>query len=653
MRKKIKENYMRMITMFVLALLCFTIFWGGQHSAPIVYADTIVENVELDKTNVMDDLKSSTKDGVLFNISDYAFDERKETSVYMFAEYCYSFYSNLRGNYGLYVYVHNPKGLKFNLSSSLNTITLRAGADDSAAYIKYGLLFLNQCEIQNYEGLFLKFKVNLSSEQKAAIFDTLASDKRVYSVGEIELLTKGATNATSVTVSTDYTFEGYAKGYGADNKAESTLVCKEEQSDVLEDLKVHPTYYRPAAPNGKDLYTQDSLHSVYFAIPNDFIKTFGNLYALHATWLDALTKPMLVTGNETVFETLSSFLGKEIDNHTENLDYAYLGRHKTGSEAGTSGNYHSGGYCYNLPNAWSSNYVSCDKRLTALYWLFFAGAGTDSADNFIVPSETIKAKLATLSEQFGGELVNDKYSRSLFENVATSFTEVNITSDDTFNLASATISKDFWDKLFGLDGEVTSITYDGVQAIQPIADSDITGNTAEDCKNLYISSADYTDFVQFYNDNKDDSTVFLFRYQITDYRSEEATLFQKGALSMWTEKDTNAYFFQETINLDFDVIDVTFSNGEKTTVIPVAMSPVDIISDGTPPLDTNSDKGRDWWKILLAVLALIVLLVILMPILPYIVQVILWIILLPFKLIAAIVKAFKKKPKDTGQKKKK
>ena len=235
------------------------------------------------------------------------------------------------------------------------------------------------------------------------------------------------------------------------------------------------------------------------------------------------------------------------------------------------------------------------------------------------------------------------YSSILFETVADSFTDVNITSDDTFDLASATISKDFWDKLFGLDGEVTSITYDGVQAIQAISDSDITGNAAEDCKNLYISSADYAEFVGFYNANKAESTVYLFRYQVTDYRAEEATLFQKGSLSMWTEKDTNAYFFQETFNLDFDVIDVTFSNGEKTTVIPVAMSPIDIISDGTPPLDTNSDKGREWLKILLAVLLLIVLLVVLMPLLPYIIKGIVWIISLPFKAIKAIVNAFKKK----------
>ena len=56
---------------------------------------------------------------------------------------------------------------------------------------------------------------------------------------------------------------------------------------------------------------------------------------------------------------------------------------------------------------------------------------------------------------------------------------------------------------------------------------------------------------------------------------------------------------------------------------------------------------------ILGILALILLLVILMPILPYIAKLIVWIILFPFKLIAAIFKgtskAAKKKPKGIGQ----
>lgn len=66
----------------------------------------------------------------------------------------------------------------------------------------------------------------------------------------------------------------------------------------------------------------------------------------------------------------------------------------------------------------------------------------------------------------------------------------------------------------------------------------------------------------------------------------------------------------------------------------------------------NKPEGGlpDWLKIILAVLGLLILLVVLMPVLPYIAKAIVWVISLPFKGIAAIVKAVKKKkPKDTGQ----
>ena len=66
----------------------------------------------------------------------------------------------------------------------------------------------------------------------------------------------------------------------------------------------------------------------------------------------------------------------------------------------------------------------------------------------------------------------------------------------------------------------------------------------------------------------------------------------------------------------------------------------------------NKPEGGlpDWLKLIIAVLLLILVLVILMPVLPYIAKVIVWVISLPFKGIATIVKAVKKqKPKDMGQ----
>ena len=333
-----------------------------------------------------------------------------------------------------------------------------------------------------------------------------------------------------------------------------------------------------------------------------------------------------------------------------------LGAYKytAGSQASGYPDSHKYGYGYNIFDSYTSGNGGFfeneyfGSNLDVLNLLFNAGEGTDSADDFIVSSEYILQEMLRMTKNLGGELVNGKYSKALFESVDEEFTDINIKSDKVFNLSSVTIQKDFWDKLFGLDGEISK-TFDGVQAIYSVKDTDITGNAVIDCNNLYISTSDYEHFKTFYETNTEDSTVFLFRYQVSDYISQEATSFKKdydifGAYVGIDKIDTNSYFFQQTVNLDFDVIDVTFSNGEVDTVIGVANTPIDVIPDATPPLITTSDDNSlSWWEILIAVILVVLLLIFLQVtgFLPVILKVIGFIILLPFRIIAWIVKGIK------------
>ena len=107
-----------------------------------------------EQTNVLDDLKKATVNGEPFNLTKYNFDESKPTQIISFVEYCYSFYSEKQDNFGLYAYVYNPKGLKFNLYSPLNKIQIALDASTDAHYTKYSLKYLNCSTETNYEGLF-------------------------------------------------------------------------------------------------------------------------------------------------------------------------------------------------------------------------------------------------------------------------------------------------------------------------------------------------------------------------------------------------------------------------------------------------------------------------------------------------------------------
>lgn len=122
MRKFLKVHFQHIIGMLLLLVLCITM-WGGQVSAPYVYADTGKE-LKYDDTNALDDLQSSTIDGEPFEIADYPKNAQGTVQMITFVEYCYSQYENGFGNYALYVYLYNPALVEFVTISTQNKIQI-------------------------------------------------------------------------------------------------------------------------------------------------------------------------------------------------------------------------------------------------------------------------------------------------------------------------------------------------------------------------------------------------------------------------------------------------------------------------------------------------------------------------------------------------
>ena len=664
MRKILKQIFTAVIS---FALTLITVVAGIFPATIFVTAE---EGITYEQTDALDDLKGSIVNGKEFSLTEYAFDESKDTQVLSFVEYCYSFYENLQDNYGLHVYVYNPKGLVFTVDHPLNQIQFAYGLSTSQNYTKYQLAFLNYSTEAAYKGLFYKFKVVMTEAQKQTLLQGLNSSERVYRVSGIELLEQGKTNATEYSVETTYRYSGYAAGYGSDSSAGNTLACNSEQAEALT-LNVYSTAYRPSGTNGKNNYTQDSLHSVYFAVPNAVIKKYGGMSAIHATWKNAVLKPSLVTGNETAYDKILPYLGQVISkdedslvNYDSVLNYMYLGAYikKTGALNTETFTYD---YSFNCDTDHFMNTASqtgnrvvegIGENINPLYMLFYAGSGTDSADNYTVSSEDILLKLKESVAKYGGELVNGKYSEKVFSHVDENYTEVNIKADEEYSLTSEKIAQSWWEKIFGLSHVETSTTFNGIQAIYPVKESDLSGTAEEVAKRLYISQGDYAKFKEYYEANKELCTIYLFRYQTSDYVAQEASLLvqEKDWLGdeVWNKKDTNAYFFYQTVNLDFDIIDVTFSNGETDTVIPVVSNPIDVVPDATPPVYTESDVLNEWMKwIRLAVICIvaIVLIIVFWQFVGPFFKAIWWIICLPFKAIGLLFK--KKKDKESEEKK--
>lgn len=702
MKRILYKSISRLLCFLVAVIICITAYFGVQ---PIFSANAASPNstIEFNQTNVLDDLSEMTIDGKPFELKDYAFDEKRQPTVLSLVEYCYSFYSERQGNFGLYLYVWNPQGLEFDIASGRNTVELSYA--DKQDYVKYPLSLCSRSTAANYEGLFYKFKIVMTNTQREEMLRDLNSSERVYHVVGIELLTSGQSNPVDYDVNGYFRYSGYAAGYGPNSQAESTLDYTRESGEVLTiDDGIHQTFFRPEGASNLNGDVQDTLQSIYFSVPNSFFEQYGRLSALRMAYLKCFTHWILLTGRQDVYEGLQTYLGVNTNGYV-NGDSLYSYRNSRGQALPSEWAFSGDGVSYNLP-------ITNAVQLGALAYLALViptdSWGMDIADDYVVPWETLLTFMQAYHDNFdydreywdasyipphiegsdyeqGGTVHFDTpydgayvevggktyaYSRALFDMVADSETVIDIPAEKEYSLTNMTVGKQWWDGLFGLDGsyEISSNDYDGIQAIKIVESEDFKSTEQLTCDGLYIDRNDYAEFKTFYNEaTAQEETVVIIRYDVSQYQSVEVRQgrpYVNGQSSGWDDSDTNARAFRQYVYLDLDVISLSFDNGEETVVIPVVSDPIDAGSDGTPAIDTSSDKSNwwaeHWWQVVLGALALIILLVILMPILPYLVKAVVWVIALPFKLIGAIFKgignAVKKRkrssaPKSTSKKK--
>ena len=577
------------IAFAVVIVICSLFFSITSSGGAKALAATRGVSEAYEARNVWDDLQGMTADGEGLDLSVYNFDAHKNVQIITFVEFCYSPFSGKQGDFGLYAYVYNPRGADWTKNEELNKIQLRVGGKSTDKFTKYPLKYLNRSNAAGSEGLFYKFKVEMTDSQRSSVLGSLNAAGRVYEVSGIELYSEGA-SATDYKTANKYTYTGLAEGYGVEWAEGDTLKCECAGMDVTLTLDTHSTFYRPEGNNGKDAYTQDSLHSVYFAVPNTILSKYGGLSAVHATWMNAVTTPIFVTANETMYRALLPYIGTTVPSYREFREtnpYGFI----------------SGLGIYN-----SFNNAIGVEDLTRLNYIFPVENG--SVENYVVSGDRLIEYMHDYTKAHGaGELVLGKFSRELFESVDAKFTDINVQATDGYTLTSEKLGKTWWQKLFGGSYVASHEEFTVLEAIHPVTEKDLSGTKEEVCDRLYIDGSDYAEFKE-YCDNVNDSTVFLFRYQVTDYKSSQCDEYQWIGTPLQPEisqmLDKNAYLAQQTVNLDFDIIDVTCRKGNVETVIACVMSPMDIVPDVTPPPDFN--VYSDFWIYALIIIAAAVVL---------------------------------------------
>lgn len=219
-------------------------------------------------------------------------------------------------------------------------------------------------------------------------------------------------------------------------------------------------------------------------------------------------------------------------------------------------------------------YTASDVTIDALQYVFLADG---SADDYTLSAELLvgnnqtgeKGYFELYTAEHGGELVQDKYSAALFSEVADQMTDVTIRATDTFSLTEEIISH--------------TISND-----------------------LYFDETDIPEFVQYCAQAETNrETVYLFRYMQSGYLAYECAEYLRGE-GDWTIfgtqfgydfVDTDAYLMQMWVQLDFDIIDLTFTAHNIDTIIPVVATPQDMAADGDHPIITTDDIdwGLVWW----------------------------------------------------------
>ena len=670
----------------LIRMLCFALVFvmggGGVFSAFSLTASAEEVAFDINTSSPLDDLQGATIDGAVFSVANFNASKINAWKVITLYEYGYSVQSPEYFN--LYFYVYFPSMEEFEKVRTEYDggfyAALKCG--DQQEISRYPIEYVNHAEDPLFKGVFSKFKLSLTEEILLEIWGALDPEKRVYSTSYLDFMTWYDEGIRRIPYSGTFSCMGYMQGLDSSSAEASTLVMASDRKDTLH-LDVKSTYYDIDLVNNDDgdgltaeIDARDRLHSVYFSVPNHLISEYGEMTAVRATWMEALTAPALVAGDKALYDYMSQYLdvdyGANLSGNTD-LQYILLTDYTDFPDIGANKNFHSGyalGFSYaTVQHLLNNGNAGWCKYVSPLRFLFKPSVfGEDAADKAIITAEEMRKALLDrsnaapgLSNMFFTSPSGAQYYRPLFESVSDPKV-LSIRADDDFVLTGQMISQNWWQKIWG-DSTVKEVEATHVKGIQKVTEDDFTVKALIEAydamgrgdvfalealkieveerpsmeKQLVIESgllndyfyiSDSEAFSDYYAEKTDaGETVYLLRYRVSDYLSEEATVFYNASGEPGEENyeyvGTNAYVFQMETDLGFDILDVTLTKEGVDTVIPVVMDAKDIFHDAKPPVNTNSDAEEknfvlDLLKIILFVVILIVIFIALSFAMPFI-----------------------------------
>lgn len=663
------------ITTFLLVLVVILAL-GGELLLSLfaVRASAVVDIQSYDNSPIESDMANMEE-------AKYPANQFGECEVVGFMEYCYSENSAYSSVYGLYVYVYNPTEKPLIMREGANEIQIATSykADGTQNEVEdLGLTYLDNTD--NHR--FYKFKITDSSRlfSVAKDYAALWNGKRRYEVTAINMMFEGSADAKSFGASRIYEFTGYAAWCGEPSIAVSTLECQYYGGQSVH-LQVYDTNYR-FGHKGNNLY--DDLQSVYFSLPNEYYRRWGDLSKITAEWYQYKTSPMFVTTDMEAYSALFDMRNKRINEKGQlidengnvlsedvqtywrvlweetwvqaeyNLHIFEKGFNPVCREDIDDDKWYDGtifgddSYHYSLGSDLFEKDFSFINRLD---WIFPITKEIESLDDYRVSSEEVKKYIKDYTNTFPEQdKIQGKYASNLFERYdGDGYKSNSFEVSDVQNYVDKNDNQSFWEKLWGMNETATG----SYSPIVTISQGDLYLSAEAFSDKYFVNKDDATKIIEFAKSSyENDETPVLLRFAKTDYYASNAR-FDYAEEDKFDMSDVDGYVAQEYVFLNFDILSLeyTSADGFTKTVIGVVADSIDIINGLTAPEDAPVEE-EEWWQKIMFVLGLILIIVfidkIVRPIVWFakliwsgiklIFSIIWWIVTAPFRLIAWFLK---------------
>ena len=639
------------------------------------------ENETYETTPIEDDLKD-------IDILEYPKNPAGRVQIISFMEYCYSNRPFLAEAYGLFFYVYNPTEQELRTDEGANVVEMATeyGADgEPSDYDNLPLIVLDYTD--NHR--FYKFKLEDGLEvlQREKEYAAAHDDTRRYDISSIQLWAEGERTAEDYPVALTYRWTGYAKGCGEYSNAESTLDCQAEDLLTL-DIPLYHTNAAGEKVSNQTYYRTDrsslganhrwQIDTVYFSVDKEIGDEYGLLQKIKAKWYEYQTQFIYVTSDEELKSALTPSIGVDISGYSNEDIHEKIGfgfgdfvTSVTGYDSATM--YWNWGYALIRGRAQSNPFVgntwynNVDERVNQIDWLFQvenAGQNTvtenelwdyaeDYSKKFGVSTTDEYLRLLGLSDALftdGTAIHGDGKEVQRGENI------LEFDTDATFDLRSYDSTLSGWDRFhnwwYGIENG-SSWEINDLRPIEEIMADRISSlsGAAEIANDLKINEKDAEEFRTWADGEMENGKqVYLFRFAVTDYIEEvldvQSTSDNYGVPDNYSHPLSRA---QEAVFFGFEMLTLTYNNHGKLTVIPVVQSPIHVFDNIDVYL--QEPPGLTWWQILFAVIAILLIILLLLKFCPWLVRGIIWVIMLPFKAIAAVVKDISNASKKRRRKK--